>query len=1152
MGREITVDGRTSGEIFEQARKMAPHYLPNWDSSNGDDSAVILLKIFSKLLEDIVKRMDEVPEKNFIAFLDMLGMGLYPSQPSRVPVTFTVSQGATAAVYVKEQTQVAADATQTRPEMAFEVESGKGFLATPSTIKKIFSVNPGIDGIFEHEKSLELGRSIELFTGEKNLQEHVLYIGHDDLFTITGQAKIELFIRSPVPDTPTVEWEYYGEKIETRDGEEIKTEGWHRLDSNNTGTVKAPLLTIPGTTPVIDIRGINSVFAKRLEQHGISTVDQLLNISPADLAGKLSTNVSRAENIREAAEKGLLDKSARNSDNEFPANARTSQIVLFKNVQGEIKECDVNGIKSKWIRCSTRNIDETLSKSLIDSMTINVGPYVEGGRIPDMVFLNEIPLDAKGMSDIDPIYPFGAIPIIYGTFYLASSDAFSKKWSEISISFSIMNNNNGGSDEGPSPRLSWEYWNGRGWIHIPGINGLIHNFTTPGVQTVTFICPGDMKKTEVNGQENFWIRIRIVDGDYGRITFVENTDGISGKVSKEAVNGTTDGNAGGNDDGIKRGLWEISYEDIKPPKFTNILLSYKEQGEKQGRTPGHIIRYNNLDYHVVPETNGKFDPFTFFDPIQDKMQSMYLGFDRQLKSGPIHIFFSVSEREYPETFHPKFIWEYCNDRNNNSWTRLEVTDETENLTKRGILSVVTPEDMSSSKNFGEELWWIRGRVINEEFTVHSQQDTANLNSQPFPIQSHSNLEPCEEIMTFDCPVHHIEKFPPLLSSININTTWAYQAKTIKDEILGSGDGTPGQQFTLTRHPVFREEIWVNELSSLSVGERNDLIEDELSSVHEVKDDEGNTTEFWVKWSRVDDFLSSGTGDRHYVLEAAMGTVFFGDGINGRLLPINSDSIKADYQTGGGSAGNVEAGAISALKSSISFIDSVNNPELSDGGADIETMDQLVVRAPQQLKNRGRAVTEKDFEWIAREASRKVSRAKCIPNLDTFYAFNPGWVMLIIVPQSNEDKPELSVGLKEIVRTYMEKLCAGALKTMDRLTVNGPVYLHVSISAKLVTRSANVIPAVEAMVYHDIRKFLHPLTGGYSGDGWGFGKLPCLSDFYRLLEEVDGVDHVENLTMEISGTQKDRKVIITPQSDFYPRLKPYNLVCSGDHHIDITF
>lgn len=1155
MNSGIKVDGRTSVDILEQARKMAPHYILDWDFSEEDDSGVVLLTVFSKLLEDVVKRLDEVPEKNFIAFLDMLGMGLNPSQPARVPLTFAVSEGATEGVQILEKTQATSDATLTRPEMAFEVESGKSFLATPSILKRIISVDPGTDGIFEHERSLEQGKPVELFTDEINLQEHILYIGHDDLLTIEGQAKIELLLDSPVLDMTSIlwEWEYYGEKIEIKDGEEIKTDGWHPLETKSVNINNTIPSKIPDKTPVIDIRGISSVFAKRLKNHGISTVDQLLNVTPDDLAKKLSTNVTRGENILEAVEKGLLDKSTRYSVKEFPFNANKYHIILLKNVPGEIKEFEVNNIKSRWIRGRTGKPGKTISESLIDSMMINVGPYRKGGRKPDMIFFNEIPLDAEGMSEQNPLYPFGTIPNIYSTFYLASSDAFSKKWSEISISFDITNNNeNGGSGEKPSPRLSWEYWNGQGWINIPGINGLEKNFTAQGEQTITFICPGDMNKTEVNGQENFWTRIRIVDGDYGKIKFVENTDEITDTTSNKNSSETSSKTANDNTNRIVRGPWEISYEDIKAPKFENILVSYKEQGKKQGRTPGHIIKYNNLDYSEVLAVDGDLNPFTLFEEINDKAQSLYLGFERQLKSGPINIFFSLKEREYPETFHPKIVWEYCNDAKSNIWKKLEVSDETENLTKRGILSLVAPNDMSSSSNFGEKLFWIRGQVMGKEFNVRYQQVAEkNFTLQSSSIQSHLNLEPCEEIVSFESPFKQLSRYPPLLSKVKINTTWAYQVETFRDEILGSSNGTLNQQYSFSKRPVLNEEIWVNELSSLSVGERDIMLQDMPSLVKAVKDDEENTIEFWVKWERMDDFLTSGTDDRHYVLEPAMRTVYFGDGIDGRVPPIDSDNIKANYQTGGGSAGNVEAGAISSLKSSISFIDSVTNPELSDGGSDTENMNQLVMRAPQLIKNRGRAVTEEDFKWIAMEASRKVAKVNCIPNLDNKYTFNPGWVTLIVVPQGIEDKPELSVGLKELVQTHLNNRCAGALTALDRLTVNGPIYLDISLSAKLVARSMDKIPSIEARVYQDVNKFLHPLTGGYTGDGWNFGKLPCLSDFYQILEELDGVDYVENLTMEMGGAKDDQKVVITQQSDFYPQLKPYNLVCNGDHHINVT-
>ncbi len=394
----------------------------------------------------------------------------------------------------------------------------------------------------------------------------------------------------------------------------------------------------------------------------------------------------------------------------------------------------------------------------------------------------------------------------------------------------------------------------------------------------------------------------------------------------------------------------------------------------------------------------------------------------------------------------------------------------------------------------------------------------------------------------------VARHPPSLKGIHLNTTWAFQTETLSEEILGSSDGTPGQEYVFSRRPVINEEIWVNELSSLSSGERSELMEKTPSSVSEAKDADGNTTEFWVKWKRVDDFLNSKQGDRHYVLDGTMGTVNVGDGINGRVPPIGRDNIKANYQTGGGMAGNVNAGEIASLKSSLPFIDGVTNPEMADGGADTEALDELLIRGPQHIKNRAHAVAREDFEWMALEASRKIVRAKCIPALDKECRFKPGWVTLIIVPQSSEKMPVPSVGLKGLVMKYVEERSAGVLTVPQRLVVKGPGYLGVSISAVLIARSIDRIPLIEKDARLKVRKFLHPLTGGNMGGGWEFGRLPCLSDFYRILEGIDGVDHVEGLSMEVRGAKKDEKIVITPESEFYPQLKQYNLVFSGEHDI----
>ena len=769
---------------------------------------------------------------------------------------------------------------------------------------------------------------------------------------------------------------------------------------------------------------------------------------------------------------------------------------------------------------SIRDITAKLSEVLITSITVAVSAAEGEGKPPDMSFYNDVPLDVSDISTPNPLYPFGEIPRIYDSFYIACRDAFSKKGSKVKIVLNV-------SKGSPSDKLmlSWEYWNGQGWTVIEGLKDETNNFkSSTKDKNVRFTCPMDFETTEVGGHENYWIRVRMVAGNYGEVKF------------KKVSSGNTEES------------WEIDTAQVQAPLFTKFLIAYEESA----RVPEHIITLNNRDHSEDMVEEGVVKPFRPFEKLEEKEQCLYLGFDKELKGGPINIFFSIKERKYPEEFTPRFIWECRTDASADRWSRIDVVDETESLTKRGVLSLVAPHSMSRFKRFGEELYWIRARQVGEKFEPEPgpgvTQGSDSESEHPPITKSIPEARPWEKTLTFDCAADKTVKYPPVLIGIHVNTTWVSQAETLRDEVLGSSDGTPDQVFLFSKRPVVDAEIWVNEFSSLSDRERRELVEKSPQMVNEVRDEEGNTTEFWVKWGRVEDFLTSGPGDRHYVLDATLGRVRFGNGVNGKVPPIGTDNIKTNYQSGGGSAGNVRAGEIATLKSSLSFIDGVSNPESADGGTDIETLDGLFMRGPQGIKNRGRAVTREDFEWMARGASRKVARVKCLPCLDEDYNYKPGWVTLIIVPQSREDKPVPSVMLKELVKRHVEKLTSGTLTIPGRLVVKGPCYLKLSVSATLVARSVDKVSEIEKEASQMVREFLHPLRGGYEKKGWSFGRLPCLSDFYKILEEVDGVDHVKDLVMKISGEREDQKIVITPKNGSHPHVEPYNLVFSGDHEI----
>ncbi len=277
-----------------------------------------------------------------------------------------------------------------------------------------------------------------------------------------------------------------------------------------------------------------------------------------------------------------------------------------------------------------------------------------------------------------------------------------------------------------------------------------------------------------------------------------------------------------------------------------------------------------------------------------------------------------------------------------------------------------------------------------------------------------------------------------------------------------------------------------------------------------------------------------------------------------MIPaVGDDNIKAfSYQAGGGAPGNVKAGEIKTLKSAVAGVDKVSNPVAADGGADTATVDQMLEIGPAKISHRNRAVTAEDFEWLAKEASRKVVKVRCLPNTNNKKHTEVGWVTLIIVPDSLEDQPKPSLELKRKVQKYLEACCANTLTSGEHIFVDGPSYVEIGVSVDVFVTSIDVVSEVEREVRTKLKAFFHPLTGSAEGKGWDFGRDVAVSDIYVLLEEIKGVDHVENLTFTYGTREPPRKSqsvepleIVSTGKDFV-EVERDCLVATGTHSINI--
>ena len=102
-----------------------------------------------------------------------------------------------------------------------------------------------------------------------------------------------------------------------------------------------------------------------------------------------------------------------------------------------------------------------------------------------------------------------------------------------------------------------------------------------------------------------------------------------------------------------------------------------------------------------------------------------------------------------------------------------------------------------------------------------------------------------------------------------------------------------------------------------------------------------------RWEPVASFAQSTGGDRHFVLDPVRGEVRFGPAIRqpdggwrqfGAVPPAGSALRFTRYRHGGGRAGNVAAGALTTLVSSLPGVASVTNPRSAAGGADGESLE----------------------------------------------------------------------------------------------------------------------------------------------------------------------------------------------------------------------
>ena len=112
-------------DLVDEARLRIIRYCPEWTEYNVSDPGITLIELFAWMTEMIVYRLNKVPDKNYIKFLDMVGVELMPAASAEADLTFRLSapfplsaESNTPAV-VPSGLEVATNAMGDAPEVIF-------------------------------------------------------------------------------------------------------------------------------------------------------------------------------------------------------------------------------------------------------------------------------------------------------------------------------------------------------------------------------------------------------------------------------------------------------------------------------------------------------------------------------------------------------------------------------------------------------------------------------------------------------------------------------------------------------------------------------------------------------------------------------------------------------------------------------------------------------------------------------------------------------------------------------------------------------------------------------------------------------------------------------------------------------------------------
>lgn len=613
--------------------------------------------------------------------------------------------------------------------------------------------------------------------------------------------------------------------------------------------------------------------------------------------------------------------------------------------------------------------------------------------------------------------------------------------------------------------ISFEYFNGIGWKKLETVVPCAGLFSLgkEGEWEISFRCPKDWQDSQVGSYQGKCIRIQLIKA--------------TNCYLRPAIH---------------------HYPQIK-----NMKLSYSYEN---GFMEPHLLRAV-MGTKIVDLTQKMKagEGFSVFYAGKYEKDSLYLGLDKKIESGPISIYFKL-EKELP-LYQRGFKYEYSSTK---GFKQMKVVDATRGMKNSGSILFLPPSDFKEMEIEGRSAYWIRISPVD-----NAEADT--------------------------------QDYLPVVEDVLLNVVEVANIETREEEDYYLEEATPNMSVFLGVENILDISLWVNELGQHSAFQMKKMEQEFQENIRIEYDAVGEIISFFVKWEETA-VLEHESNPRSYCLDRLYGILQFGDGIHTKIPRVLDDiSFKVQIRSCQGQKGNVEQGTITESMENLMFVNQITNPVKGYGGSNMETVEKALKRGSGLLRNRGRMVSIKDYIEEISNYSDRIDKIRCITGQRITGEEDPRAVSFVLLfkdfQTGNHSFRTVAQGIKE------QLFCQSELTIAKKdIHLVEPIFVELSVDAWVQTAVVDQGFEIQSRLQEWLEEFLNPLTREYT-QGWEIGVIPDKGRIGMQLARVKEEAMIQKMVVTaVYYDQKGRHEVDLEEL----KVTPFMVCRSGTHRIHVTY